>query len=265
MGDLGFQPGWKIYERIVAVLEAENAWCDMSATLNAPVMGVISGVERQVDLLLDARWSDDLSRRMIVDAKRYNRKINVKDVESFEGMMRDCQAHHGFLVCPRGWSEGALRRAQDAITIKLFTLEDVEKRTDWAVFEPCHGRCFRRPEASKRGVVWWDGQLLLNVGGLWAVIFTGKCDGCHAFHVWCWGCGEILSLDAEDNHECFCGILWSTLAEGGAEHPAMAVQNTQYLTALIGDHVVSLERRHLPCRFFSDWRGASEKKQKRDI
>src|SRR6266704_4770432 len=93
-------PAWKIYERLVASFEVEAADMDASVTPNATLLGSISGVQRQIDVLVDARWDDDLSRRIIFDAKRRSRKV-------FEGLMRDVRASRGVLVCTKGYSEAS--------------------------------------------------------------------------------------------------------------------------------------------------------------
>ena len=74
-----------MYERLVASFEVEDAGMDASVTPNASLIGSISGVPRQIDVLVDARFENDSTRRIIFDAKRRSRKVDVKDVESFEG------------------------------------------------------------------------------------------------------------------------------------------------------------------------------------
>ncbi len=185
---------WRVYERVVAALEAEGCGIEYSVTPNARLVGAISRVERQVDVLIDLRWSEDLTGRTIVDAKNYASKIDVRDVELFEGMMRDCGAVRGVLVCPNGYTPAAERRAQDAITIKLLTSSEVDGFS-WAQYDGCLGECNEKLNCERNGMVLWDGQHSLGVGGDgtvggWAIVFTGKCDRCHNFHVWCWDCGE---------------------------------------------------------------------------
>src|SRR5258706_16417254 len=86
---------WRAYERVVAAMQVENADVDMSITPNAHIIGAITKTPRQVDVLVDARWDSDFSRRIIVDAKFRNAKLDVNDVEAFEGMLRDCRAERG--------------------------------------------------------------------------------------------------------------------------------------------------------------------------
>ncbi len=240
------EESWRLYERLIAALEAENSGVELSVTPNAQIRGSISRESRQIDVLIDARWGDDLSRRIIVDAKLYKRKLNIKDVESFEGMMKDCAATYGILVCPKGWSEGAKRRAQDAITIKLLTLEEMEAKTSWASFDECIGACSRNESRrSQNGLILWDAHHLLKIDNLWAVVFTGKCDICHNFHIWCWDCGEKFAISDEDEHECYCKRLWVSAIEEEVDDPTGKTLNAVHLMLQIGNGVLALDRRRL--------------------
>ena len=115
----GVRQEWRIYERLVARLVADQVATDLCVTPNAFIRGRITGVRRQIDVLIEARNDSDNNRRIIVDAKRRKRKLDVKDVESFRGMMEDVDASHGYLVCPRGHTPAAERRAQTAVRIRL--------------------------------------------------------------------------------------------------------------------------------------------------
>lgn len=236
---------WRLYERAVAAFEAENVGLDMTVTPNARILGAISGRKRQIDVLIDARWGEDLSRRIIIDAKRHRRKLDIKAVESFEGMMRDCRAQHGILVCPNGWTEGARKRAQEAITLKLLSLDEVENSASWAHFDKCFGACNRRERTRSPGIVLWDGQFPLVVDDLVAVVITGKCDLCHNFHIWCWDCGERFALADEDEHVCFCGRQWVTSIEEEVQDPTGSTLNAVHLFLCIGRTVLPLDRRLL--------------------
>ena len=92
------QPDWKKYERLVARLMANQISTDLCVTLNAHVKGIISGRSRQLDALIDSRHDTDNSRRIIVDAKKRTRKVDITHVEAFQGLMEDVGATHGYLV-----------------------------------------------------------------------------------------------------------------------------------------------------------------------
>jgi hypothetical protein len=237
-------PAWRVYERVVAAIESENlgAGITCSATMNARMLGAISGIERQIDLLVEARWEDDRTRRIIVDAKHYGRPLNVKDVEAFEGMMHDCRAEHGILVCPNGWSLGTARRAKELITLKLLTLEDALERVDWAAFGECYGRCQEEPAIPKHGVVLWDGQLPLAIDQLWAIIWTGRCGRCHSFHVWCWDCGAKFALSLGESLESDCGRIWSLTRGEVSQHASEPGTEAIHLQLTVGDETMSIDR-----------------------
>ena len=198
---------WKQYERFVSALCA-NEHSDEHTTVvsNAKITGAISGILRQVDVLIDKRFSSNVSRRIIVDAKRYSRKVNIADVERFESMMRDCRAEHGFLVCPEGYTQGALRRAQDNITLKLLSLADFEgfslESYDLCDSEECQKR-------DDPGVILWTDAFGITLpNGPVSLFSVAKCDVCHQFHVWCFSCGARAILADEDEFSCSCGMPW---------------------------------------------------------
>lgn len=200
-------PAWKLYERLVTAFEVEAAGMDASVTPNAALIGSISGRSRQIDVLVDARWEDGTERRIIFDAKNRSRKVDVRDVEAFEGMMRDVGAARGVIACKRGYTAAALRRAEDLIDIRLLDEEEAME-TDFGITDPCPYCIAKRRKT--RGIVFWDGQMPLPIGGAWAVIFTGKCDVCRNFAFWCWGCGEKKVLPGKQKHVCGCEWRWFT-------------------------------------------------------
>ncbi|GAA5440528.1 hypothetical protein Dcae01_02043 [Deinococcus caeni] len=159
-----------------------------------------SKVVRQIDCLIEARFSLDKSRRILVDAKNYKSKIDINDVEKFHGMMFDCEAAYGLLICPSGWTEGAFARSGDFIGLKLLSLEDIDTYAGAEMFEDC--------SCCTDGVVMYDGHWGMEVSGLIDFIMTGKCDRCRSFNVWHWGCGEKFAVEDEHEEFCSCGFKW---------------------------------------------------------
>lgn len=198
-------PQWRVYERIAACFELETSGMDVSVTPNAKLVGVLSGTPRQIDVLVEARWAEGVERRIIFDAKLRKRKVDVKDVESFEGMMHDVRASRGVLVCSSGYTKAALARARQCIEIRIVTLDEAEE-LDFAMVDPCtHCQDTRK---KTEGLVFWDGQLPLPIGWGWAIIFTGKCDVCRSFAFWCWECGEKKVVVDDETYECGCERIW---------------------------------------------------------
>jgi hypothetical protein len=200
-------PAWRMYERLVAAFEVDVAEMGTSVTPNASLIGSISGVSRQIDVLVDARFENDSKRRIIFDAKRRSRKVDVKDVESFEGMMRDVGASRGVLVCTKGYTEGARRRSDQLIDVRIMD-EGEALEHDFSMTDQCpHCADLGKKQP---GIVFWDGQMPIPLGSAWAIVFTGKCDGCRSFAFWCWDCGDKKVIPDGVVHECGCDRRWFT-------------------------------------------------------
>jgi hypothetical protein len=215
-------PEWQRYERLVARLIADQVETDLCVTANARIVGRITGISRQIDVLIEDRHDSDNTRRMIVDAKRRNRRIDVKDVEQFCGMMQDVGATHGYLVSPAGYTKAAEKRAQQLVSLRILPLDRLHD-FDPSAWPPCmNSRC-------KHGRIFWDGypELHLMVSPVTSlpevsperrsfVHFVGKCDRCGRFHVRCQTCGDLFSTPEDDDddtgHQCHCGHPWFWLA-----------------------------------------------------
>jgi hypothetical protein len=244
------QPEWEAYERMVARLAADQIKSDLCVTPNARVTGKISGRSRQVDVLIDARHDTDNSRRIIVDAKKRKRKIDVKDVESFLGLMQDAGATHGYLVSPAGHTKAAEKRAQMAVSIRIVPVDRL------ANFDPSTWPKCRDPRC-KHGRIFWDGYPELSValrpvegnGGqreqLVAFLhYVGKCDRCGLFHVWCTRCDAILPVphqDGDDGHQCSCKPPWFWLAS--TEEDGDGARSVELHAVLATGPIITVDRR----------------------
>lgn len=209
-------PTWRLYERLVASAES-NALTDVRLTVipNATLVGTISGRSRQVDVLIDSRVADGVDRRIVVDAKLRGRRLTITDVEAFLGMMVDCRAQRGVLVCPEGWTAAAQRRAQAAVTVRIVEPDDLEK-LDVYGWDACLGRCASESRTPDRaGWVLYDS--VFHIGSLlqpMSIVAIAKCDVCHDFHVWCWDCGQHLVLRGDEAEaKCSCDRFWITSIE----------------------------------------------------
>ncbi|HUT02829.1 MAG TPA: restriction endonuclease [bacterium] len=94
------------------------------------VVGMITRAKRQLDVAIFL--TEDVSRPFIaVECKMYSRKLNVKNVESFIGMLGDLGAQEGILITPHGFSETASRRVE-GMNIELVELPvDEAARLNW--------------------------------------------------------------------------------------------------------------------------------------
>ncbi|MEI4507443.1 restriction endonuclease [Sphingopyxis sp. CCNWLW253] len=241
---------WKIYERMIAQLLVDGLSTNLAVTVNARIRGAITGVLRQIDVLIEPRHDSDNSQRAIVEAKRRRRAIDVKDVETLLGMMDDVEARFGYLVCPTGHSEAALRRAQDTVRICLVPLDRI------ADFDPTAWPACRAPRCAT-GKIFWDGFPQVEMAGVPLALvgnaidaaahvgfpqMVGKCETCGAFHASCLTCGDILLVphaDDEDyGHQCSCRSFWFWL--GSIERDAHGRRSAElHLVILATVHTVN--------------------------
>lgn len=193
---------WRDFERLVASLISEEYNDDVTVIPNARIKGFISGRKRQIDVLVDFRFDSDLKRRIIFDAKFRKRPIDIKEIESFEGLMKDVEAKIGYIVCSNGYTKSALKRAQQHIGIKLISPEEIENFS-LDSFDYCNDKnCIN-------GLVLWDltPGIIINDGPVY-VQATGKCDECGKFNIWCWSYGKKMCIDFESDLKCLCEEPW---------------------------------------------------------
>lgn len=100
---------WKKYEQ--EIFEAfKMAYPDATIRFNQKILGRYSKVKRQIDVLIEGRIAGK-NFRLIIDGKKYSKKIDVKDIESFLGMVEDVEAVQGILITSKGYSQAAINRA----------------------------------------------------------------------------------------------------------------------------------------------------------
>jgi len=205
------QHSWELYERMIARLIADQTPANLCVTPNAQIIGRISKIPRQIDVLIESRHDTDNSVRIIVDAKKRNRKIDITHVESLLGVMADVGASHGYLVCPSGYTEAAEMRAQKNVKIRLVPLhhlDDFDPST-WPMCKQkgCSGRIFWNysPSFSKRLAHPEE----TSVESTQIIFHVGKCDKCGYFHVHCKTCDDLFVVphDTDDHgHTCSCRL-----------------------------------------------------------
>lgn len=77
---------------------------------NVRINGRYSKRSRQIDILIVEQTPAGPSR-IVVDAKLYNRKLDVKAVDEFAGFVDDIGADRGLLITNKGYTKSAFRRA----------------------------------------------------------------------------------------------------------------------------------------------------------
>jgi hypothetical protein len=104
------KPDWKILEELVASIQKQLA-PDAIVEHNVYVKGQITGVDRQVDILV-TQMIGQYKFTIAIDCKDTKRPVDTKGVGEFSELVRDIQANKGVLVCPAGFSKPALKTAK---------------------------------------------------------------------------------------------------------------------------------------------------------
>lgn len=111
--DLWLKRGdWRSYEAYVAGILSRR-FVGTKITCDVRFKGRKSGIARQIDILVETAGS------LVVDCKCYGRKVDVKHVEAFLGMLDDLGVRTGILITTKGYTSGALARAESEPGIDL--------------------------------------------------------------------------------------------------------------------------------------------------
>jgi len=111
--DLWLKPGdWRSYESYVAGILSRR-FVGTKVTCDVRIKGRKSGIARQIDILVET------ARPLVIDCKCYGRKVDVKHVEAFLGMLDDLGVRTGILITTKGYTSGALARAEGEPGIDL--------------------------------------------------------------------------------------------------------------------------------------------------
>ncbi len=75
-------------------------------------MGILSKRSRQIDVYIEGLYEGKI-QKVVIDAKNYNKKIDVKHVEAFIAMVSDIGVDKGIIVTSIGFSKSAINRAHN--------------------------------------------------------------------------------------------------------------------------------------------------------
>ncbi len=119
---------WKEYE-IYITKHFQRLFPQTSIQHNVRREGLMSKVKRQIDILIEGKVAG-FDLKIIVDCKYFNKKVDVKEVESFLSFLKDLKASKGILITNNGYSKAAYNRAtydsQD-IELRIINFDDLEK------------------------------------------------------------------------------------------------------------------------------------------
>ncbi len=119
---------WKEYE-IYITRHFQKMFPNALIKHNVFQEGLISKTKRQIDILIEGKIAG-FNLTIIVDCKYFNKKVGIKEVESFLSFLKDLKASKGILITNKGYTKGAYNRAlydsQD-IELRIINFKDLEK------------------------------------------------------------------------------------------------------------------------------------------
>jgi hypothetical protein len=139
---------WQILEELVASIQKQLA-PEAIVEHNVLVKGKITGVDRQVDILV-TQMIGQYKMTIAIDCKDTKRPVDTKGVGEFSELVRDIQANKGVLVCPAGFSKPALKTAK-SYQIELYRPVDTGNHK-WKVRASIPALCDFRSTALAFGI-----------------------------------------------------------------------------------------------------------------
>ena len=97
---------WKEYEREVCEqLKTRSGFKSLQTDIK--LLG-ISKVKRQLDILVET----ENNKKIAIECKYYNRKVDIKTVDSFIGFLLDINVSWGIIITTKGYTTGAYKRTR---------------------------------------------------------------------------------------------------------------------------------------------------------
>lgn len=111
--DLWTGGNWREYESYVfgALQRRFRQFPNARVAPNARLKGLKSGRDRQIDVLVELSIGG-CDIKIAFDCKCYRRKVNIKDVEGFIGMIDDVRISQGVLITTKGFTKAAYERVE---------------------------------------------------------------------------------------------------------------------------------------------------------
>ena len=115
-------PDWKKYEQQIFE-EFSTKYPESLLKYDQNIVGRFSKVPRQVDILINASIANT-ELLGIFDCKMFNKKIDVKVIDSMIGFMDDLNANFGGVITTVGFTKAAINRAKEGkIDLRVIEFE----------------------------------------------------------------------------------------------------------------------------------------------
>lgn len=196
---------WQEYQEIVGKLyEQAEGIGKLYKNITRP--DKITGQPRQIDAWLEIE-TKGINLGILIDAKFYKQKIDVKVVEEVLALADAVGASSSIIVCSNGWTDPAETRAKfSGMSLRLLTLEEaveIIEPNKWILCPICNNDCI---------VLDQDGIVENNSMIFWWL--AGQCRECQTARIWCQDCGSKIIIPKGENYICPCGHKWDVEEDG---------------------------------------------------
>lgn len=197
---------WQEYQDAVGILYEEMQGIG-DVHKNKYIPDKVTGQKRQIDIWCEKQVGEHLIK-ILIDAKRRNEKIDVKDVEEVLALAEAVNADKCVIVTNSGWTEPAERKAKFCrMDLRILTFDeatDLIIEDKWLMCPSCKQDCIIMNEEGFIGlddgtIFWWLG---------------GKCRQCKCLVVNCQNCGSYLAIQKNSAEICICNCEWKNEIEG---------------------------------------------------
>lgn len=119
---------WKDYE-IFITNHFRKLYPNALISYDVKKTGIISNTTRQIDILIEEKVAS-FDIKIIIDCKFFNKKVDVKAVDSFVGFLADLKVSKGVMITNKGYTPAALNRANNDtqdIELRIINYDDLEE------------------------------------------------------------------------------------------------------------------------------------------
>lgn len=200
---------WKKYEDQI-FLKLHREFPNSEILKNQKIQGIYSKRIRQIDILIKGEICGK-NIFGIIDCKNFSRKLDIKIIESFIGLLEDINANIGIIITNKGYTKGAKSRISNySRDIRLDVVEF--KKLEYYHLYMCD--FCANEEGLNKGSIHWDVPESLANDVTDVIIYKGECSYCGEQYIMCKVCGEIIHIDVTiDEAECECGHVFSFKSE----------------------------------------------------
>lgn len=204
---------WKLYEQqIYNKFSSEFSECEIIK--NDYILGQFSKVNRQVDVSIKGMFAGHKILG-VVECKCFNKKVDVKIIDSFIGFLEDVNANVGVIITTKGFSKAANNRAK----VKNIRLDivDFNYLDDYEFSIDLCSICQESlNEYQMPGEIVWNSYF--SKPNKSEDFEIGSCDRCNSIHVKCRECNTITPVyesDYDIEKECDggCGQKFKIINE----------------------------------------------------